>query len=127
MFREILLILFVTCSTLSGQFLIKHGVTRIAQQTPGLSGLSWLFAAITSPAVIAAVAIQGIGFLVWVVVISRVKLGVAFGISGAFLYVLMSIVGWWFYGERLSNLQWCGLAMISSGVVLLTLFERTTG
>ncbi|MET3929076.1 hypothetical protein L3D22_17620 [Lysobacter soli] len=127
MFREILLILFVTCSTLGGQFLIKHGVTRIAEQSPGVSGLPWLFAAITSPAVMAAVAIQGIGFLVWVVVISRVKLGVAFGISGAFLYVLMSIVGWCFYGERLTTMQWCGLAMISCGVLLLTLFERTAG
>ena len=72
MIREILMILFVTCSTLGSQLLIKHAVAQLALRSPPLSGMPRLFAAVLSPTVIAAIAVQGIGFLVWVVVVSRV-------------------------------------------------------
>ena len=76
-------------------------------------------AAVLSPSIIAAVVIQGVGFLVWVVVVSRMKLGVAFAISGAFFYLFIAVASWLIYDEKLSFLQWGGLAMISVGVVLM--------
>ncbi len=75
-------------------------------------------AAVLSPSIIGAVAIQGVGFLVWVVVVSRMKLGIAFAISGAFFYLFIALSSWLIYGEKLSVLQWGGLAMISCGDVL---------
>ena len=126
MIREILMILFVTCSTLGSQLLIKHAVVQLAQRTPELSGMPWLAAAILSPAVIAAIAVQGIGFLVWVVVVSRVKLGVAFAISGGSFYILMALVTWMLYGERLSIGQWAGLALISTGVLMVSLLGQAS-
>ena len=124
MIREILMILFVTCSTLGSQLLIKHAVTQLATRTPSLAGMHWLLAALLSPAVIAAIAIQGIGFIVWVVVVSRVKLGVAFAISGGLFYILMAVVTWLLYGERLSFGQWAGLALISCGVLMVSLLGQ---
>jgi len=119
MIREILMIIFVTLSTMASQLLVKNGVNTLAERMPGLKGAQWLMAAVLSPSIIAAVAIQGVGFLVWVVVVSRMKLGVAFAISGAFFYLLIPIASWFFYGEKLSLLQWGGLVMISGGVALM--------
>lgn len=125
MLREVLMILFVTCSTLGSQLLIKHAVSQIALRSPVPSGTAWLWAALTSPTVIAAILVQGVGFIVWVVVVSRVKLGVAFALSGAFFYVLMAVVSWWLYGERLSPAQWLGIVLISAGVLLVSQLGQT--
>lgn len=120
MLREFLMILFVTCSTLGSQLLIKRAVTGLAHRQPGLEGWSWLASAIQSPYLIAAVIVQGIGFLVWVVVISRMKLGVAFAISGGCFYLLLAALGYLLFGERLSPSQWLGIACLSVGVVLVS-------
>lgn len=125
MIREILMILFVTCSTLGSQLLIKHAVTQLATRTPAPTGLSWMLAALSSPTVIAAVLVQGVGFIVWVVVVSRVKLGVAFAISGAFFYVLVAVASWQLYGERLTSGQWIGIVLISVGVMMVSLLGHS--
>ncbi|HYM86708.1 MAG TPA: hypothetical protein VET30_08195 [Pseudoxanthomonas sp.] len=126
MFREILMILFVTCSTLGSQLLIKRAVGQLATRTPVPTGIDWLLAAMLSPTVILAIAVQGIGFIVWVVVVSRVKLGVAFAISGGSFYLLMALATWLLYGERLNPWQWSGLALISVGVMMVSLMGQST-
>lgn len=126
MWKELLMIVFVTCSTLGSQLLVKKAVVQIALRDPVPQGFQWLLAAGLSPGVIAAVAIQGVGFIVWVVVVSRVKLGVAFAISGAFFYIMLATVSWLVYGERLAPLQWVGLLLVSSGVLMMTLSGEAT-
>ncbi len=121
MIREVLMILFVTCSTLGSQLLIKRAVAQLATRNPALSGMDWLLAALLSPTVVLAIAVQGVGFIVWVVVVSRVKLGVAFAISGGSFYLLMAVVTWLLYGERLTPGQWAGIALISTGVMMVSL------
>ena len=124
MLRDLLMILFVTCSTLGSQLLIKDAVVRIAARTPAPAGFDWLFAVIGSPKVWAAVAVQGIGFLVWIVVVSRMKLGPAFATSGAFFYILLAAVSWWLYGERLAPLQWAGIVLVSAGVLMISMLGQ---
>ena len=124
MSRELLMIVFVTLSTLASQLLVKYAVTDIAARSPGLKGMPWLFAAVTSPAVIAAVLVQALGFVVWVIVVSRVKLGVAFALSGAFFYLLMALSGWWLFGERLAPVQWVGIVLLTIGVLCVSQFGR---
>lgn len=121
MYREILLIFFVTCSTIGSQLLVKRGLAQVAARTPSPEGSAWLIAAVLSPSVITAVAIQGIGFIVWMLVVRQVKLGVAFAISGAFFYLLLALLSWLLYGERLALWQWVGLVLISVGVALVSL------
>jgi len=123
MIHEILMIVFVTCSTLGSQLLVKHAVTQIAAREPALAGWHWMLAALLSPGVLAAVVLQGIGFAVWVVVVSRVKLGVAFAISGSFFYVLLAMLGWWLHGDKLAAGQWIGLVLISVGVLMISLLK----
>ena len=124
MTREFVMILFVTLSTLTSQLLVKFAVTGIAARTPDLKGLPWLIAAVSSPSVIGAVLVQGIGFVVWVIVVSRIKLGVAFAMSGAFFYVLVALSSWLLFGERLAAMQWLGLVLLSIGVILISQFGK---
>ncbi|WP_078759386.1 EamA family transporter [Novilysobacter spongiicola] len=118
------MIVFVTCCTLGSQLLVKYSVNRIAGRESVPSGVDWLLAAMTSPGVIGAILIQGIGFTVWVVVVSRVKLGVAFAISGAFFYILVALASWYFYGERLAPLQWMGIVLVSVGVLMISMLGK---
>ena len=121
MLRDVLMILFVTCSTLGSQVLLKLAVREVSERGQVPHGVAWLLAMLTSTPVLTAVVIQGVGFVVWLVVISRMKLGVAFALSGAFFYLLMAVVSWLIYGERLMLWQWIGILLISVGVLLLSL------
>ena len=125
MLATLALILFVTCSTLGSQLLVKRAVLELGARTPAPQGIDWLLAAVTSPTVWLAVAIQGVGFLVWMVVVSRIKLGVAFATSGSFFYILLALLSWYLYDERLSAGQWLGIGLISCGVLMISLLGRS--
>ncbi|BDT76529.1 hypothetical protein PKF023_03320 [Polynucleobacter yangtzensis] len=119
---EYFLIIVVTCITLGSQLLLKKAIGAIGPLAE-ISAFKFLFAALTSPYVLTAIALQGIGFMLWFFVLSKVKLGVAFAISGAFFYVLIAISTWIFFGEKLTLTQWIGLVLISCGVILLSCFQ----
>ena len=125
MLANLALILFVTCSTLGSQLLVKRAVLEIGTRTPAPQGVDWLVAAVTSPTVWLAVAIQGVGFVVWMVVVSRIKLGVAFATSGSFFYIVLALLSWYLYDERLSAGQWFGIGLISCGVLMISLLGRS--
>lgn len=116
---EYLMIVLVTCMTLGSQLLLKKAITLIGQLMQG-DKIAFLIAVFTSPYVILAIVMQGFGFILWIFVLSRMKLGIAFGLSGAFFYLLMALSSWYLYGERLSLQQWAGLLLISTGVILMT-------
>lgn len=117
---EIIAIVIVTLMTLGSQLLLKKAVSVLGplMQT---DKVAFLFAAIQSPYVLSAIAMQGFGFVLWMFVLSRIKLGVAFALSGAFFYFLIAISSWYFYGERLSYQQWIGLFLISAGVIVMNI------
>lgn len=114
-----LLVLVTTLCTIGGQLILKRAmVTLRPLQAQG--NLDFLFGAALSPLVWMALALQVLGYVAWMFVISREKLSVAFALSGSTFYLLMAAASWLFYGERLVPLQWLGLALISLGVVLVT-------
>lgn len=125
--HTLLLILLVTFCTIGSQLLLKHAIGGIAVVLKEQGAVQFVLAAIQSPLVITAVAIQGIGFVVWWFVLTQERLSVAFAISGSFFYLVMAAASWALYGERLSAPQWAGLALITIGVVTLNLFGSQPG
>lgn len=117
---EYLMIVLVTLMTLGSQLLLKKAIVSIGPLIQE-DKIAFLFAAMTSPYVISAIAMQGLGFILWIFVLSKMKLGIAFGLSGAFFYLLAAMSSWYLYGEKLSTQQWSGLLLISTGVLLMTL------
>jgi drug/metabolite transporter (DMT)-like permease len=113
-----LLILVTTLCTVGSQLLLKHGLRGMAA-IASADKLAFLLRVATSPWVAAALALQVTGYVVWFFVITREKLGIAFALSGSFFYLVMALLSWVIFGERLTTLQWAGLGTITVGVLLL--------
>lgn len=115
-----LLILAVTLCTIGSQLLLKHVVSSIKGTLHDSGFLAFLLAAATSPGVLLAFVIQVTGYVLWLVVLTRSQLSVAFAVSGSFFYLLMAAASWFLFGERLTGIQWLGLVLISGGVLMVT-------
>lgn len=118
-----LLVLVTTLCTIGGQLILKKamvGLRPLLAQGP----IDFLWGAAFSPLVYAALALQVLGYVAWMFVISKEKLSVAFALSGSTFYLLMAAASWFFYGERLAPMQWVGLLLISTGVVMVTTMSQ---
>jgi drug/metabolite transporter (DMT)-like permease len=115
-----LLIVMVSINAVLGQLLLKRGIAALGG-TAALAMLPrFIFAAIRSPWICAAVAVQGFGYFLWMIVVSRVKLGVATASVGGAFYLLLALAAWGFYGEALTSVQWLGIVLITIGVVCVS-------
>jgi multidrug transporter EmrE-like cation transporter len=115
-----LLIFAVTLCTIGSQIILKKGVNDIVQVLKNEGAISFVLSAATSPVVIAALSLQGVGYVIWLFVVAQERLSVAFAISGSFFYLTMAVVSWMIYNEKLVIYQWLGLVLITVGVVMVT-------
>ena len=100
--------------------ILKKGVNDIVQVLKNEGAISFVLSAATSPVVIAALSLQGVGYVIWLFVVAQERLSVAFAISGSFFYLTMAVVSWMIYNEKLVIYQWLGLVLITVGVVMVT-------
>ena len=116
-----LLILCVSINAVVGQLLLKRGTSALSGISPLADWWRFVTAAATSPWICGAVAVQGFGYLLWMIVVSRVKLGVATASAGAGFYILMALSAWAVFGESLTTVQWAGIILITIGVACVSL------
>lgn len=117
------LVLVTTLCTIAGQLVLKRamgGLRPLLAQGP----VDFLVGAALSPLVYCALALQVIGYVAWMFVISREKLAVAFALSGSSFYLLMALASWHFFDEKLGFAQWAGLVLISAGVLMVTVTNQ---
>ena len=116
-----LLIIIVTINAVFGQLLLKYALSTL-ERRPAFDALpKFILEAATSPWIYASLAVQGLGYLLWILVISREKIGVASASVGAGFYILMPLCAWALFGESLNNWQWLGISIITVGVVVVGL------
>ena len=118
-----LLVLIVTLVPIGSQLILKRGIGSVVAVLHAEGPISFIWAAATSPVVIAALALQGIGYVVWWFVISQEKLSVAFAISGSFFYLVMAAASWYLYQEKPNLHQWIGFFLITVGVLMVNLYK----
>lgn len=116
-----LLIVFVTVDAVVGQLLLKHALATLGGRAALRATSRFIVDAATSPWMYASLAIQGLGYFLWIVLISREKLGVATASVGAGFYALMPLCAWAIYGESLTIVQWLGIGLITLGVTFVSL------
>src|SRR5882757_2185086 len=116
-----LLIIAFSVTTALGQLLLKRGIAALGGPGTLATLPKFLLDAVRSPWICAAVATQGVGYILWMIVVSRVKLGVATASAGAFFYILIALSAWGLYGESLTYLQWLGIGLITIGVTCVGL------
>jgi drug/metabolite transporter (DMT)-like permease len=115
------LFVVVTINAVVSQLLLRRALITLGSPA-SLSELPRFVAnAALSPWMYASVALQIVGYVLWMLVVSREKLGVATASIGAGFYVLMALSAWLIYGESLSSLQWVGIVLVTLGVVCISL------
>lgn len=97
----------------AGQVLFKVASATVAQ------GLGWR-AVVTSPALLAALALYGLGTALWIAVLARVDLARAYPFA-ALSFVLVPLLSHFVLGERLGPAYVAGVAFLAAGIVLCQL------
>jgi drug/metabolite transporter (DMT)-like permease len=116
---KLLLVTFTVNAVISQ--LILRRATRLLPVPPDMAGLPrFIASAAVTPWIYAALVLQVIGYVLWMLVVQREKLGVATASVGAGFYGLMALSAWVFYGEALSALQWTGILLVTLGVIFIS-------
>ena len=114
-------LILASINTTASQLLLKKGVTQLG----GVKSLAdfprFMLLAVTSPWIVLSVCLQIVGYLLWFMVVTREKLGIAVAFTGASFYILMALSAWYFYGETLALLQCVGIGLIILGLIFVTL------
>jgi multidrug transporter EmrE-like cation transporter len=115
------LIIAITLNAVLGQLILKYALVGLGI-APTLNNLpAFVLSAAKSPVIYLSLAVQALGYLLWMMLIARMKLGVASATCGAGFYVCLALAAWGVYGESLSYLQWLGLGLVASGVICIGL------
>lgn len=103
----------------TGHLLIKLGLIA-AVQTPAGSALEHMVHTLLQPAVFFGLGIYGIGTLLWISAVSRRNISFLYPLT-ALNYVIVSVGGHIWFGEKISAGRWLGIAIVVLGVALLHL------
>lgn len=102
-----------------GQLAIKQGVLTLKVKYG--EGLGFFIGALTNVFVFIGVALYGMSTVIWLFILSRVDLSIAYPTvsAGYIMVVLLSRV---FFKEEVTVVRWAGVLVISAGVILVTCF-----
>ena len=78
------------------------------------------------PSIIVVVA-YGVSFYMLALVLRSVPVGVAYAVWSGLGIVLITLVGWIVFGQKLDLAAFIGLSLIIAGVAILHLFSGSTG
>jgi len=72
-----------------------------------------------NPYILIGIFLYGISFIVWLIVLSRLKLSFVYPIT-SLNFVLVILASYHIFGEQLSATQLCAVAIIITGVIMLS-------
>ena len=101
-----------------GQILFKHGMNIVGRVNNVRDILGKLTQAFLNPYILGGIAIYGFTTLVWLVILSRVKLSIAYPMLSAG-YVLSILFSWLLFKESIPKIRIIGALIICIGVYLV--------
>ena len=113
-------ILLSTLLGVAGQMLLKHGMTRMGEQSLSVGGLAGIGLRMsTSPWVILGLMVYVSGTFFWLIALSRVELSFAYPFA-SLSYVLILASAWALLGETVSLFRLAGVVTICLGVLIVS-------
>lgn len=115
------LVFFSVLCAISGQLLLKIGMTRLGPIGASVlaNPLGTILPVVSSPLVVLGLGCYVAGAISWLVVLSRLPLSLAYPVL-AISYALIPILAWLLLGESVPGIRWIGIALISIGVVVVS-------
>jgi drug/metabolite transporter (DMT)-like permease len=120
-----LLFVAFTANSVISQLILRRGLQDLVSPAKLLGLPRFISNAALSPWICASVLLQILSYLMWMMIVSREKLGVAAATVGAGYYALMALSAWIIYGETLTFLQCAGIALVTIGVICISLGGAT--
>ena len=117
--KDMFLIVFSVLVSSVGQLLLKHGMTKVGRVSSLASAPSMLFSALTNSIVLAGLTVFGFSALLWLIVLSRVKLNVAYPMV-SLGYVAVIFFSWLILKESVRPITLAGCLVIVFGVFLIS-------
>lgn len=102
--------------TISGQLLLKRGMTGIGKS--GAAGSGVFVKMILSPWVIGGLAVYFMGVISWILALSSLPLTLAYPF-GSLSYVGIFIASYFLFKEKITPARWLGIAIIVSGLIII--------
>ena len=99
----------------AGQLFTKVAGDQIGQMD---FNWQWLAAVAVHPGILAAIACYIGAFFVWMLILRRSSLSLAFPLS-SLVFVVVLLGSWLGLGEHISFLHWVGVVVIIGGIALL--------
>jgi len=100
-----------------GQWLLKAGALKLGKVNAS-NLFSHILGMITTPELLAGLTCYGLGAIVYILLLTRVKLSVA-GPAVALSYVFSMLLGYFIFREPVPFIRIVGLGLIICGVVLV--------
>jgi len=91
---------------------------KLALQGKSMSSLGDMLGLFLNPYFIGGVGMYGIGTILYVLVLSRLPLSVAYPLQ-SLAYVLGMVLAWTVFKENISAMQWVGIAFIVCGAIFI--------
>jgi drug/metabolite transporter (DMT)-like permease len=110
-----------TVNSVISQLVLRRGLQDLVSPAAITNLPRFIGTAALSPWIYASITLQILSYIMWMIIVSREKLGVATATVGAGFYTLMAVSAWLVYGETLSPMQWAGIALVTVGVVCISL------
>lgn len=106
---------FAAAISAFGQVLLKYAMNKHGSIEFSLRGLVGLF---TEPRLLLALLLYAAALLMWLHVLSKIPLSTAYPIL-AITYVIVPLLSFLFFGERIHQFQVLGICFILIGVALI--------
>jgi drug/metabolite transporter (DMT)-like permease len=119
MSAKLLFIAFTVNSVIS-QLVLRRGLQDLVGPANVANLPRFIGSAALSPWIYASITLQILSYTMWMLIMCREKLGVATAPVGAGFYTLMALSAWIIYGETLTLMQWAGIALVTLGVVCIS-------
>lgn len=103
-----------------GQLLLKFGMDRIGEFVFSLQNIGPIaLKVITNPFIVFGTGCYALSLVVWLMVLSRSEVSYAYPLL-SIGYVITAVAAYFLFGESLSTIRICGIALIILGVVCIT-------
>ncbi|MDO8663595.1 MAG: SMR family transporter [Candidatus Wildermuthbacteria bacterium] len=120
MFQSFILLGVSIVITVTAQLLIKKGVLALGNLNFSVSNLAALIPRVIQNLwLLAGLFLFGVSFLLWIFIISKLKLNIAYPISTSLSFCLITLSSWFLFKEQLSWMQFSGIAAIIIGIFLV--------